>query len=201
MADLSSSESLGETLKIVFIFIVLAVSLFFGYFPLYCKVRRNSHRLLGFFNSFTGGVFMGIGLFLLLPKGKEEMEAYFSSEEHSSDFFKSIPLTFFLAFLSYSFMLLIEKVLFNSPALIPFLSAAEGEVGHSHSHGHEESHSHNEIKASKEEKSQEHVLDEEDSDEDEEAFKNIVSTKGKYGSFMQIRNCKFTILNCLSKNE
>lgn len=88
------------------------------------------------------------------------------------------PYCFFVAFLAYSFMLFIEKVLFNSQSLIPLVSE---EKGHSHGHHHEE-------EAHEHEHHQDHAHEEEDSDEEEEAMKNVVSTKGKFASFLGVRN-------------
>jgi hypothetical protein len=118
---------------------------------------------------------MGIGLFLLLPESKRQMDEY-ADYYIDNKSLKEMPYSFFLAFFAYSFMLLIEKVVFNSQTLIPFLN--EGAGGHGHGHAHDD-----EIKAEPQ------LGEEEDPDEEEEAFKNAVSTRGKYASFMQLRNC------------
>jgi hypothetical protein len=78
-------------------------------------------------------------------------------------------------------MLLIEKVIFSSQSIIPLVS---GEPGHGHSHGGEElphDHAHQEN------------LENQD-DEEEEAIKNVVSAKGKFASFLGLRNCKYLII-------
>ncbi len=75
-------------------------------------------------------------------------------------------------------MLMIEKVVFSSQSIIPFVS---GEAGHGHSHGEEEQHH---------DHSHQENLEKED-DEEEEAIKNVVSAKGKFASFLGLRNCKY----------
>jgi hypothetical protein len=132
-------------------------------------------------NSFTGGVFMGIGLFLLLPESREMMGSW-ADENIKDEKFKELPYSFFITFLAYSFMLLVEKVFFYSTSLIPMINEVEP---HGHSHLNDESHigehaSHHE---------------EESEDEDEQVFKNVVSSKGKFASFMQIRNCMTNFIN------
>jgi hypothetical protein len=52
---------------------------------------------------------------------------------------RKFPFPFFLAFLTYSLILFIEKVAFNSHALIDH---NHGDHGHSHSHGHDHGHDH-----------------------------------------------------------
>lgn len=86
---------------------------------------------------------------------------------------KELPYCFFICFGAYSFMLLMEKVLFSSQSLIPMVS---GDGGHGHSHGEDQNN---------------HSHDENEKDEDEEAFKNVVSAKGKFASFLGLRNSKF----------
>jgi zinc transporter ZupT len=99
---------------------------------------------------------------------------------------------------SYSLILFIEKVAFDSHSLIEH----DHEHGHdhAHSHGHDDSshdHKHeskkvNDLKvplnsASHEMKSNQDDQDE-GSDDEEEALKNVVSSKGKFASFLQQRN-------------
>ena len=156
------------------------------------KRGKRSTRYLGFFNSFCGGIFAGIGLFLFLRDSKEKLSLYAEeniSEEHEK--WKGMPYAEFIAFFSYSCMLFIEKVCFSTQSLIPMLNGD----GHSHGHGHgDEDHSH-EHEAERRGSHSSHgkiqgnqVESESDSDEDEAAFKNVVGAKGKFASFLQIRN-------------
>ncbi len=78
-------------------------------------------------------------------------------------------------------MLFVEKVLFNASSLIPMVSGEAHGHGHGHEHEHEhENHEHSHLDES----------NESEEDEDEEAFKNVVSAKGKFASFLGMRNCK-----------
>lgn len=78
-----------------------------------------------------------------------------------------MPYAFFVAFAAYSFLLLIEKVAFSATSLLPAQDI--------HSHGDQL----NDV----------NVDSQGDSDEDEETLKNVITTKGKFASFLQIRNC------------
>ena len=152
---------------------------------------------------------MGIALFHLLPESIENIEAYFKDTD---SFWKKMPLSFFLAFLSYSLILFVEKIAFDSHSLIDH----EHDHGN-HSHDHVHSHDH-ELRSNKNkdtseslgnsqegqhkssEKKEENQLAENlihnhgdhdessDSDVEEEALKTVVSSIGKLASFMHMRN-------------
>jgi zinc transporter ZupT len=162
---------------------------------------------------------MGIALFHLLPESIESIEAYFKD---SDSFWKKIPLSFFLAFLSYSLILFVEKIAFDSHSLID----------HEHDHGkhsHDHVHSHNhELRSNKNKDTSESLensqeaqhksgknIDENqlaenlihnhedndessDSDVEEEALKTVVSSIGKLASFMHMRN---SIAECGGPNN
>jgi len=135
---------------------------------------------------------MGIALFHLLPESCEGFEHYFAKEGNTESSFKELPNAYFIAFLCYSLVLFVEKVAFDSHSLIEHDG---GEHGHGHGHGHDEHDHKNELKAPlkpQELKSDHHAHNhdekDDDSDEDEEAIKNVVSSRGKFASFMQQRN-------------
>ena len=90
--------------KIGCILIITFVSLLFGLMPLFCNIKKSS-KLLGFANAFSGGLFMGIGLFHLLPEAQENFDSYYSNPEVQGSFFSSQPLSYFIAFISYSLIL------------------------------------------------------------------------------------------------
>jgi hypothetical protein len=138
---------------------------------------KSSSRIIGFFNALSGGIFIGIGLFLLLPEAKESFDSYFKGEEHNPWY--EMPYSFFLAFATYSFLLFFEKVAFNMNSIIP----DDGQPHHHHHHEEE-----------KDGEGDRKEVKEDSEDEDEEVFKNVVSTRGKFASFMQIRECKCGIV-------
>jgi len=191
-----SSDTAVLLMKIGSLLIILGVTLLFGYFPLFWKRCRKSTKFLGIANAFSGGIFMGIALFHLLPESNEGFEHYFKDNAPDSSF-KELPNAYFIAFLCYSLVLFVEKVAFDSHSLIEHEG---GEHGHGHGHGHEEhGHGHDhkdELKAPlkpqelKSDHNHTHNHDEkdDDSDEDEEAIKNVVSSRGKFASFMHQRN-------------
>jgi zinc transporter ZupT len=131
---------------------------------------------------------MGIAMFHLLPESIENIDNHFSGDEYKDSFWKKVPLSFFLAFASYSLILFVEKVAFDSHALID------------HDHGDDHGHAHDDhelksrkSKPKKDEEKKENLIskdedESDDSDLEEEAMKNVVSSRGKFASFLQMRN-------------
>lgn len=77
---------------------------------------------------------MGIALFHLMPESAESFDDYYNQTDPDSKW-KKLPNAFFIAFISYSLILLIEKVAFDSHSL----------TDHDHGgHEHAEHHSHKE---------------------------------------------------------
>ena len=109
---------------------------------------------------------MGIGLFILLPESTEIAEKYFADlkKTNGDKLIYNLPYSFFFCFFSYAFLLLVEKIFFNTSMIIPIdLNEDQGISGFDNK---------------------------ESNDEEEETIKNIVSAKGKFASFLQIRNSK-----------
>jgi hypothetical protein len=76
---------------------------------------------------------MGIALFHLLPESGESLADYFEKNNSDSDWAK-LPTSFFIAFISYSLILFVEKIAFDSHSI----------TEHDHGgHQHSEHHSHN----------------------------------------------------------
>lgn len=130
---------------------------------------------------------MGIAMFHLLPESIENIEEHFKADEYKDSLWKKIPLSFYLAFASYSLILFVEKIAFDSHSLID----------HDHGDGHGHSHDDHELKSRpsnvKKEQLNEKLIskeneDSDDSDVEEEAMKNVVSSRGKFASFLQMRN-------------
>ena len=155
---------------------------------LFSSACRNSTKFLGLANAFSGGIFIGIGLFHLLPEGSEKFEGVSILGEY--------PCAYFMAFGSYSLILFIEKVAFNSHALI----IHDHEHGHGHEHHH---HEHEEIKNTgllppvdiHEIENQEQLVPNNEGepkkpteDETEQAVKNVISSSGRLASFLFLRN-------------
>jgi hypothetical protein len=92
---------------------------------------RKSTKILGLANAFSGGLFMGIALFHLLPESVENFNIYFSKDGENSRW-KNLPCASFLAFISYSLILLVEKVAFDSHSLTEHDHGDHHAVHHSH---------------------------------------------------------------------
>ena len=103
-------------IKILSIFIFLAMAMGFGVMPHFIYKCRTSTKFLSLSNAFSGGLFLGIGLFHVLPESAEMLQSL-----------SKAPIAYFMAFLSYALILFVEKVAFNSHALL-----------HGHGHCHEE---------------------------------------------------------------
>jgi zinc transporter ZupT len=152
---------------------------------IYRKTSRKSTRLLGFINAFSGGIFLGIGLFQLLPESRELIEEHVKTSLPEN--WQGMPWAFFITFGAYSFMLLVEKIMFSTQSIIPLISAQDGHGAHGHAHG--DHHEHKDEESEHIHADSETSSDQEDSDEEEETIKNVVSTKGKFASFLQVKNC------------
>lgn len=164
------------TSKVLSIVVILSMTVLFGFFPFFCNGCRKSVKILGIANAFSGGIFLGIALFHLLPESVENIEDFFKDKDDSV--WKRMPMSFFLAFIAYALILFVEKIAFDSHALIE------------HDHGDGEGHHDHEAKEL-ESKRQSKTKDEEeesDSDVEEETMKNVISSKGKFASFLHMRN-------------
>jgi len=102
-----SDDTYNLILKIVSIVVFLAMAMGFGVMPHFIKKCRTSTKFLGIANAFSGGLFLGIGLFHVLPESAEMLESL-----------SEMPVAYFCAFLSYALILFVEKVAFNSHALL-----------------------------------------------------------------------------------
>ena len=98
----------------LFSFIIIFIITFsFGLIPIFFGRYRQT-TILNYANPFAGGVFIGIGLFHLLPDASFDFEQYYKSKEGKTSFFYGFPMSYFIAFLSYSFILYLEKVAFST---------------------------------------------------------------------------------------
>ena len=101
--------------------IISAPSLFllcfiFGIFPYVIKKCRMNESFLSYANTFSGGLFLGIGQFHLLAEAVEKLSDY-----------SKVPIPFFLASIGYSLILFIQKVLFGY--IVPTAEELEKQFG------------------------------------------------------------------------
>ena len=103
--------------KLFSFFIITIITFSFGLLPLFFANFRQGHIILSYANPFSGGIFIGIGLFHLLPDASFNFEQYYKTPEGKKCFFYGFPMSYFIVFLSYSFILYLEKVAFSSDEL------------------------------------------------------------------------------------
>ena len=89
-------------LQIGSIFVIFTMGFIFGMLPLWIKSCRENSNVLSIINTFSGGIFLGLGLFHQLPEANEMLEENPIQEHY--------PFTYLLAFITYSLILFIEKV-------------------------------------------------------------------------------------------
>jgi zinc transporter ZupT len=133
--------------QIIFICFVACLAFISGILPTKIPWCKNSINVLGIANAFSGGVFLAIAFMHIMPEVAEGYTDYLHPHEHDPDdpdgfrqYMKSgglthgdgdddFPLPFALVFLGYAFILLIDKVVFDTHSLVD---------GHDHNnHGHD----------------------------------------------------------------
>ena len=97
--------------KIGFIAVVTLEAVIAGMIPTWSPSCRENPKILGIANSFAGGVFMAIAFMHITP----EMIETWNEMNAGKD--KIFPLPELLIFLGYTFILIIDKVLFDTHAL------------------------------------------------------------------------------------
>jgi zinc transporter ZupT len=102
-----------------FIFVIFAMGFIFGMLPLWIKSCRENSQVLSIINTFSGGIFLGLGFFHQLPEANEMLEDNPIQEHY--------PFTYLLAFITYSLILFIEKVATDAH-----------NIADAHGHNHEE---------------------------------------------------------------
>ena len=79
------------------------ISVTFALIPIKFSFFRTNIKLIGIANSFSAGIFISVGLVHLLPESTEKLNNCTKS---------TFPFSFFIAILGYSLILFIEKILF-----------------------------------------------------------------------------------------
>ena len=107
-------------IKLFSIFILILISISFGFMPYFVSFCRKSNKFLSLSNSFSAGIFLGLGFFHILPEAAEIL--------HKKTNF---PLAYLCCFLSYALNLFVEKVVFNNSH-----EMLHKRLGHSSEHEH-----------------------------------------------------------------
>ncbi|EAR98829.1 metal cation transporter, ZIP family protein (macronuclear) [Tetrahymena thermophila SB210] len=90
-----------KSVAMVIMFLIIVIM---GNLPLRVKSFRENKKILSIFSAFSGGLFISIGLIHILPEAGEDFEKYYNSVEH-------FPFQMFIAVISISFLLFIEKII------------------------------------------------------------------------------------------
>lgn len=125
-SDTDSDPTVLLWTKIGFIIWIFGEGLISGMIPTWSPSCRESPKILGIANSFAGGVFLAIAFMHITP----EMIGVWADlpRNEGKDPDEIFPLPEMLIFVGYTFILIIDKVLFDTHALFD--------------HDHEEGHSH-----------------------------------------------------------
>ena len=117
---ITTQSNTGQESSFLFYFklfsflVILIITFSFGLLPIFFANFRQGLIILHYANPFSGGIFIGIGLFHLLPDASYNFEQYYRTPEGKKCFFYGFPMSYFIVFLSYSFILYLEKVAFSS---------------------------------------------------------------------------------------
>jgi len=129
MADTNST---ALALKIVFVFIFFFLALAAGIIPAKSTRCKANQTLLGVANSFAAGVFMAIAFMHILPEAvgdySEIMEDGKDEGDSDDDDNGPFPLPYLLYFIGYTFILIVDRVVFDSHGV--YGEDHHGEHGH-----------------------------------------------------------------------
>lgn len=177
--DADENPTLNYILQGAAIFILLIITLIFGFLPLFVKAMKANLKITGIANAFSCGIFIGISLIHILPETASDFKNFFHKNGHTT--LEKLPICYFIAFFSFSLILFIEKVAFDSHALIEH----EHGDGDDHIHKHEDNHIHNFSETLPLPQKKEKSTDDSSSEDEADILKNIISTRRKVGSFIK----------------
>lgn len=95
-----------------------------GLLPLYWRNFNTNKLAISLSQCFAGGLFISIGLIHILPEARENLEDSWKHKHADGHEEEVFPLSYFICLLTFSAILLIDKVLFNNSDII------EGGEGH-----------------------------------------------------------------------
>ena len=94
-------------IKVASLIFLLGMAIGFGFMPYFITSCRKSNTFLSISNAFSAGIFLGMGLFHILPESVEMLEDA-----------TEVPLANICCFLSYALILFVEKIAFNSHSIV-----------------------------------------------------------------------------------
>jgi zinc transporter ZupT len=121
-------------LQVAFIVFIALLAFGAGILPGVVPWCKKSTEFLGIANAFSGGVFLAIAFMHIMPEVASGYAEYMEHDEHEESWLRHgddeddyFPLPFALAFGGYAFILLIDKVIFDTHSLV-----GEHHGGHTH---------------------------------------------------------------------
>lgn len=84
-----------------------------GVIPVKVKSFRESPKILGIANAFSGGVFLAISLMHIMPEQSENYDSL-GEEGEISENLANFPMPYLLLVSGYTLILVIDRVLFDS---------------------------------------------------------------------------------------
>lgn len=163
---------------IISIFFIV-ITLIFGLSSILVKINVREKKIIGYLNTFKSGIGLSSALFLILPRAAENISDYFKEEgrkEKYGHIVSGLAWSFVSCFLAFTFSLIILKVLFDF------------NTGNGHQHHHhdaDESEGGDKRKKSIAEiKNEEEKIIKQENEEDEQTFKNLVTPKGRFQTFL-----------------
>ena len=121
--------------QLIFIVGIFCMAFIAGILPGIIPWCKNSTGVLGIANAFSGGVFLAIAFMHILPEVSESYADVMSDDKEPENYHHGddeeggdpFPLPFALVFVGYAFILLIDKVIFDTHSLV-------GQHDHGHLH-------------------------------------------------------------------
>lgn len=101
--------------KTIAFFVILIMTFLASYSPVWIKKFRTNKTLIALANTFSGGVFLSVGLIHIIPdaldKWEDATKKKGDDKDKDDDGGESFPYVTLLVLISFSFILLVDRVL------------------------------------------------------------------------------------------
>lgn len=104
-----------DNIKFIGTILLWVCMVFFGLLPLKVRHFKTNKALLSLSNCFSGGLFIAIGLIHVLPEAHENLEGKKQKQLHGEEYV--FPLSYAICLATFSFILLIDKVIFSNESI------------------------------------------------------------------------------------
>lgn len=145
---------------LIILVLFLILNFGFGFLSINIKNKNKNTKVLSFFTTFKVGVGLATSFFLLLPLSSDKIKKYFEAAS-SNHIIQDLSWSLITCLATYTFSLLLLKMMFENE-----------------SNGHSHAHSTNELDSIKDEEEKEDIL------------KNLISTRGRFQTFLGVSNLK-----------